>query len=162
MFYAPWYLLYFKKILSDIKEGFYILDINPLSSFIESYVYFSNSRYLLILYLPLIFYGLLKTKSKFRTENNTLLSYLIVSFIPFTISPMIPAKYIIFSYPAFIILVANGIAQFKRAYITAIVIFVVILLSGIELWGYVNYDDFDWKDLSEYLKPNIQEGDVIV
>jgi len=89
------------------------------------------------------------------------LEYLLSVLHP-TISIFGPIRYLIFVFPAFIILVSKGILSLNLKY-SSIVIILIIIFSILPLTSYyTNINKQQWREVALFMKENIKNGEIVM
>ncbi len=87
---------------------------------------------------------------------------IIFVWLLFIVQPLFHERYLLFTLPAYILLLAFSISQFKSKYRTGI-IFVLVLFSIYAIFvQYQTVNKDDWRTASEFLKNNVKPTDYLL
>lgn len=110
----------------------------------------------------------LSLKLEFPEKTVLLLLWLavpiIISFIESQfMTPTYQSRYLIGTYPAMIILIANGINKIKPKWIITAVLLVITALSSLGLYNYYkNPEKPQWRETAAFIEAHSQPGDIII
>lgn len=179
--FTPWINILMNQIL-QIESGFWISKPS-INSIINSFVeYSSGSTTLLLIFIILIFYSILKINIDFKYSkrnfmsihlsnfywNYLLLFWLLIPIIlPFIISqfstPIYTTRNTISASMAFYLLIAKGITNINNKFIKSFTIFLIIILPLGNLWGYyTEINKEQWREVADYIDLNSKPGDLIL
>jgi mannosyltransferase len=102
-----------------------------------------------------------------QTITLLLLWLCVPVLIPFiesqVMTPIYQAKYTIGAFPAFCLLIANGLNNIRWRWVFYAVLVLIVVLSSIGLSTYYRYDVKEqWREAASLVDSNAQPGDVIV
>ena len=166
--YIPWIIYLVKESgLKGLKVHTY-----PSIVVVNSYVpvvfyriisYFSNTKYLLPVFIAAILYGLYTSYRRKATQYNLLLAGLIIpTGIGVLLMARAHAKYFLYALPAYYILSSKAMTSIKNRNLMFTVILSILIVSSGRLVGYYNSEIADWRSVAEYIHVNAGVDDVVL
>ncbi len=119
-------------------------------------------------------FSLLKVKKTQTSPDRELMFIIVWAFFPlllvYSLSFAMPAlyqtRYVLFSFPPFIILYCTGLARFSHTVVKRIVLFLLCVTMLLFLPGYFHgktQDQFySWREAAHHVKKNIEENDGLL
>lgn len=168
------YFSFNSYISPDLQTRISLINGNPWGITLSGWFLISTVLLIGTLLFFLFVIGVLFSNRRFgikKVMDNRyallLLWLLIPVIIPFIISYLIPSssifgpnKYAMFASPAYYLIVSQGFLVFKKFQNPLLVLLVV--LSIIPLYSYyLNFDKPQYKEVANYLKDNLKEGEMI-
>jgi len=189
--FIPWIQIFIAQTFGFVKGDTWI-PIPSLLSIVKSFgAYSSRGILLLLLFLSLLPFSIIKYEGigtgidkrnifksiitycqNIRLLNTNkvllLLVWLLTPIIlPFTVSlfstPIYATKYTIVSSPAFYLLIAKGISNISHKYLKVTVISIIIVLSLVYIREYyTKIDKEQWREVANYIDTNANNDDLLL
>jgi uncharacterized membrane protein len=152
-------------------------------------IHYAGSIILLILWVLVIIFGLFCYKNKSfnmlnicifnktkktlkkqttKTDSNLfilaiwLIIPIVAVYVLSIIQPLFNERYLLFTLPAYILLVVFFISQFKLKYQNIILILIIILSMYTLIIQYKTTNKDDWKNTAQFLKDNVKNDDYLL
>ena len=174
LLYLPWFVCFVMQFLR-VGSGFWItLEIPQIFIDVLNFQYMGNLNstfalivaILLYVYVGFLIYKSIKNKEDVKPGIIPILVYIaivIVMFLISLISPILYARYLFTITGLLIFFLSFFMAKEKNRYITigiCIVIAIMAIFNNVKVCQ-ENYDESNGKQI-EYLKENLQSGDIII
>ena len=166
--YTPWIFFLVKESgLNGLRVHTY-----PSVVVVNSYVpvvfyriisYFSNTKYLLPLFIAAILYGIYTSFRRNTMQYNLLIAGLIIpTGVGVLLMARAHAKYFMYVLPAYYLLSSKGITSIKDRNLMFTVILSILIVSSGSLVGYYNSEIADWRSVAGYIHLNAGVDDVVL
>ena len=174
LLYLPWFVCFVMQFLR-VGSGFWItLEIPQIFIDVLNFQYMGNLNstfalivaILLYVYVGFLIYKSIKNKEDVKPGIIPILVYIaivIVMFLISLISPILYARYLFTITGLLIFFLSFFMAKEKNRYITigiCVVIAIMAIFNNVKVCQ-ENYDKSNGKQI-EYLKENLQSGDIII
>ena len=174
LLYLPWFICFVKQFLR-VGSGFWItLEIPQIFIDVLNFQYMGNLNstfalvvaILLYVYIGFLIYKSIKNKEDIKPGIISILVYIaivIVMFLISLISPILYARYLFTITGLLIFFLSFFMAKEKNKYITigiCVVIAIMAIVNNVKVCQ-ENYDESNGEQI-EYLKENLQSGDIII
>jgi len=110
-----------------------------------------------------------KNQSNKKNIINNLTLLIIWAIIPIitvlilvVIQPLFNERYLLFTLPAYILIIAFVISQFKIKYQNILLILILILSTCALVIQYQTTNKDNWRGTAQFLKDNVKEGDYLL
>jgi mannosyltransferase len=189
LFFAPWVPTFIARA-SDNSRAIW-LQVPTMKTMLKTFIYYSGSWLLLLVYTPLIILALVsfgirseiigKTPSwyalggfKFRPrliltrDNNLLLLWLMTPIVlPILLSqfmaPFYSQRYTIAASLAFLLLIASGIGNLRPRAIKIAVIGMLVCLWILNVKAYYDHMPHEhWRQVAQYVDKNSKQDDLVL
>ncbi|MGV8086217.1 MAG: glycosyltransferase family 39 protein [Candidatus Woesearchaeota archaeon] len=87
---------------------------------------------------------------------------IIMVFILSIIQPLYHERYLLFTLPAYILIISFYISEFKYSYQKILIILIILLSSYSLIIQHQNVDKDNWRSVSKFLKDNVKEDDYLL
>ena len=174
LLYLPWFIFFVMQFIR-VKGGFWItLEIPQIFIDVLNFQYMGNLNpifalvvaILLYLYTGFLIYKSVKNKEDIKAGIVSISVYLLIIVVMFMVSlssPVLYARYLFTITGLLIFFLSFFMAKEKNKYITiaiCIIIGIMAIVNNVKVCK-ENYDASNGKQI-EYLKENLQSGDIII
>jgi len=139
--------------------------IDPSTAFFGILAAFSNTKYAIPLFLlPLLYgtYACWKTdKEKYLLLGLWVLLPVVAVFL-LSFKMILGFKYIIFTFPVFLLLVSKGLTSIKNVSILALLLLLMLGSAGVRLADYYGSEKQDWRSAATFVDANVRTDMVVV